>query len=570
MRIPLMERNKRITEIAPVVRVFAVLFLTTGILVYIPFSTDMPGVIFNIIIVLMLLYIFTLGIEKIRNWLARGGLEFLPFYLDYITLAVSIIFLATIIFVTGGALSNLKVLFLPMILFYTVRFGVQWGLASAVISAGILAGFNLYRHFFLEAYAPLELDLIYAGVFILTAWLVGSIVDTERSISDRLSRQVLIDDLTGLYNHRSFQDYLKELTETDKLPFGLIMADLDFFKRYNETYGHQDGDQLLIAVAEGISKVVGDEGISFRYGSDEFAVIAKEADRDKTLRLAEKIRNNIKNNEVAHKTDIFWKYDLTASLGVAMFPEDASTREELLKKVDEALYKAKVISGNKVEAYFSVLDQIKTKADSTELDILEQLKTFLAIINARDRYTFGHSERVLIYASIIANLMDLPAEEKKYLQYGVYLHDIGKIEIDRYILNKPGPLSESEWDIMKKHPIWGAEMVKQIKLLEPVLPVILYHHERFDGKGYPYGLAKKTIPLAAQITALADAFDSMTVERPFKRAKTVKEALLELERNCYTQFDPNLVDVFTRFIKDKTIDETLARGLKEHSLYQWT
>jgi diguanylate cyclase (GGDEF)-like protein/putative nucleotidyltransferase with HDIG domain len=393
-------------------------------------------------------------------------------------------------------------------------------------------------------------------------------VDMERAISDRLSRQVNVDDLTGLYNRRFLQEELKRKTEEDNAAsFALIMMDLDYFKYFNETRGHQAGDRLLMEVAENIVDTVGDWGKVFRSGSDEFAVIVDRENREEALALAETIRENIKNNFIISDKESYWEYDLTASLGLAFCPADGSSREELVNKAEQALYKAKVISGNKVETFFSVLEFLKAQVDASEEEMFNKLTAFLAIINAKDSYTYGHSERVLIYASIIASLMGMPPQAKKHLQYGAYLHDIGKIEIDRSILNNPGKLNNSEWEIITKHPLWGANIARQIKALNPAIPAILYHHERYDGKGYPFNLSGKEIPLEGRIMALADSFDAMTVERPYKKAIPYAEAIAELERNKQIQFDPEMVDLFTDFLRrHQKVEQFFTPKIKEQYL----
>lgn len=553
-----------IVQMAPVVRIFSVLFITFALYQFFPYEEgDALWTLLGLVSMLIVMYISTFGLEYVRTRVTQAK-AFQVSYIDFLTISASFLFLTALLILTGANDSAYKIVFLPTILFYTVRFGLLWGLSSSGVAALIIVGMNIYAGINGQK-ITLELDIIYSGVFFLTAWLVGTMVDMERDISDRLSRQVIVDDLTGLYNHRHLQEELgQRIQQSPEAPFGFILADLDFFKHYNETWSHQAGDQLLVSVAETITKAVGKEGKVFRFGSDEFAVIIDDLERQAVISMAEKIRLCIKENFNDTSTEPFWKFNLTISIGLAFFPDDAVTREELLKKADQALYKAKVISGNKVECYFSVLEQLAPQITGSEKDLFDRLKTFLAIINARDRYTFGHSERVLIYCSIIASLMELDPDQKKALQYGAYLHDIGKIDIDRIVLNKAGSLDPEEWSAMKNHPIWGAEIIKQVKILDPSVPIILYHHERYDGGGYPTGLAGENIPVEARVLTLADAFDAMTVERSYKNARPYEEAILELQLNKSTHFDPDIVDLFVSFLKKHdNLQEILALGTQE-------
>ena len=557
---------------APVVRVFSVMFFSISLISIPAFafnlhkSTFVLSVFMQLFIILAALYLFIFGYENLRAKVSRFNLEN-PFYLDYLTLAGSFILLSAICFLTGGNQSPYKILFLPTILFYTVRFGQKWGLAASAMTVVTLVTANITA-FVQQKAVNLELDIVYIGVFFLTSWLVGSMVDMERAISDRLSRQVHIDDLTGLYSHRYLWEELKrKIEEEPKAQFAMMIADLDYYRYYYETYGRKEGDRLLSQVADNILGTAWGSGQVFRYGNAEFAVLVNHGDRKKALSLAGSIRDNIKVSFTIADPKKYIEYDLTASLGLAFYPADGSTAEELAARAEQALLRAKAISGSKVETYFSVLDFLRSQVKPLEREAFDKLTAFLAIINARDNYTHGHSERVLIYTSIIATLLGIPPQVKKYLQYGSYLHDIGKIEIDRSILNNSRPLNSDQWKIIAQHPLWGADIARQIKALHPAVPAILYHHERYDGTGYPFKLTDKKIPLEGRIMAVADSFDAMTVERPYKKAISYREAIAELKENRGTQFDPDIVDLFAGFLEQyQSIEQLLADEVKEKYL----
>jgi len=222
------ERQRKIAEMAPVVRIFATIFCVISLIYLFPLESTSYST-FSIILlslqligILTILFLFTIGFEQFRNKFT-GTRANEPIVLDFATLLGGLIFLSAIIFITGGNQSLYKILFLPTILFYTVRFGLKWGFAASGMTAFTLTAVNVAA-FVQHKALNLELDIIYIGIFFLTSWLVGSMVDMERAISDRLSRQVNVDDLTGLYNRRFLQEELKRKTEEDNAAsFALIM-----------------------------------------------------------------------------------------------------------------------------------------------------------------------------------------------------------------------------------------------------------------------------------------------------------------------------------------------------------
>jgi len=195
------------------------------------------------------------------------------------------------------------------------------------------------------------------------------------------------------------------------------------------------------------------------------------------------------------------------------------------------------------------------------------LEALLAALDTRDTETEGHSERVAAYTMLIAHQLDLPEEELPHIERGALLHDIGKIGVPDHILYKPGPLTPDEWEIMKQHPVIGYRMCMKVEMLRPAAPIVLHHHERWDGKGYPHGLSGEEIPLGARIFAIADTLDAMTSDRPYRKALSFAQAREEIERCAGTQFDPELVRVFLslpeeelRAIRELTLSNREARA----------
>jgi putative nucleotidyltransferase with HDIG domain len=183
---------------------------------------------------------------------------------------------------------------------------------------------------------------------------------------------------------------------------------------------------------------------------------------------------------------------------------------------------------------------------------LNTVKTLGAIIDAKDDYTRGHSEAVVKYAMWISEKMGLSPAENDTIRYAAFLHDIGKIGINVSILNKTEPLTQEEWSTIVKHPVIGSDIVKQLGFLDDLVPVILHHHERYDGHGYPNGLKDDEIPVGARILGIADAYDAMTSDRPYRRrAYSRRKAVQELKKGAGTQFDPEIVEKFIEVLKGK-------------------
>jgi putative nucleotidyltransferase with HDIG domain len=210
------------------------------------------------------------------------------------------------------------------------------------------------------------------------------------------------------------------------------------------------------------------------------------------------------------------------------------------------------------ETFRSLTVSLQDSQRARERSYVEAVGAVVTAADARDHETTGHSFRVALYAVTLARAMDVRGEELKAIEWGALLHDVGKMVVPDEILRKIGPLTEAEWHIMRQHPNWGFEMLAEVSFLQPaVLDIIYCHHERWDGKGYPRGIAGETIPLTARIFAVVDTYDAITSDRPYRRARCHAAAVAELQRFAGQQFDPEIVQAFS------DIPEVELRRLRE-------
>lgn len=465
-----------------------------------------------------------------------------------------------IVVVTGGQESSVKVIYVIPVILAAVNYGKRTGLIFAGVASLALLAVCLATGEGEFSNKVLEAGLVHTGVFFLSSWLIGGLADIEKGVRQYLARLASEDDITGLVNHRHFHerlDYLLQQAEKDRQPLSVILLDLDFFKFYNDTYGHQRGDEVLKETGELLRAYVSPPGFIARYGGDEFAGVLPGVDSHEAAALGETLRQVIQHHDFYGK-EIQPQGKLTVSVGVATYPEHAASKKELIKCVFDTLGKVKFTSKNRVEVYFSVFDELKNVMAESERDLLNSVRTLISVVNAKDRYTYGHSERVVRYARQLARKVGMPEKEISLLGYGAFLHDIGKIEVPREVLNKLGPLAREEWLVLQQHPVWGADMVRPARSIAGVIPVILYHHENYDGSGYPEGLSGEQIPLGARILRIVDSFDAMVTNRPYKRPKTKTEALAELRRGSGRFYDPELVEEFIELVQETKRSEILA------------
>lgn len=358
--------------------------------------------------------------------------------------------------------------------------------------------------------------------------------------------QAITDGLTGLYNHRHFYECLDEiilLNEYDR--FSIAMLDVDYFKFYNDLYGHSAGDKALKEIAKILKKEVKNKGIATRYGGEEFALILPNLSADETYKLVDNLRMEIqlRFNESTEVNQF-----LSISAGIASYPENASNKEEILEKADKAMYHAKRSGRNRCVIYEKNIVEKEVKKEGEDI-LLSSVYALAAAIDAKDHYTFGHSENVAKFGVMLGRELGFNKEKLEIIRNAGLLHDIGKIGIPESILTKPGKLTDEEYEIMKKHVELSVAIFKHIPNLTKVIPAVICHHERYDGKGYPRGIKGNNIPIEARCLTVVDSFDAMVSHRPYKNPLTLDQAINQLVANKGTQFDPDLVDVFLKVIK---------------------
>lgn len=456
------------------------------------------------------------------------------------------------IYVSGAHESYYKFLFLFIIISYTIEYGMKTGLVIASISSSIIFIMDVAFSGKITVNKYFENDLALAAMFFLIAWTLGYYVKLEKSHIQHLTEYANIDGLTGVYNHRYFHECISNMCEIsikNSKPISLLIIDIDYFKKYNDIYGHKKGDEILKEITNTIKKVLRIADILCRYGGDEFCIILPDTDKDNAIQIANNLREAVCDFYYVGQ-EYLPNNNLTISIGLSTLDDQCESYNNLIENADSALYKAKFLRRNKVEVYSSIFEQFKELDNKNNLiDRLKPLKTLIAVINSRDTYTYNHVERVVDYCNIMANYLKLSREDKRLLLYGAYLHDLGKINISKEILIADNNLTKEQWEEIKRHPKDSADIIEQIDGFEDVVPIVLEHHEKYDGSGYPSGLKGENISYLARILTVVDSFDAMTNQRTYKKLNTFNEAFDEIERCKGTHFDPVIATKFIEVMK---------------------
>ncbi len=332
------------------------------------------------------------------------------------------------------------------------------------------------------------------------------------------------DKLTGLYNRAFFEEELRRLDTERQLPISILMGDLNGLKLVNDAFGHEKGDELLKAVAWVLKTSCRKEDIIARWGGDEFIIIFPKTPKDVTEKICQRIRENCESYNKNTKNAV----PLSIALGSATKEDGKEDINEIIKKAEDRMYRNKLTEG-------------KTFRDSV-------LKALKQLLWENTFESSEHEERIKNLAKKMADILLLSDIEREALELLSYFHDIGEISLPSEIIKKPLSLTEEEFKKVKVHPEVGYRIAEVSYELAPIAEYILTHHEWWNGEGYPRGLKKDEIPLVSRIFSIVDAFEVMTSGRPYKEAKTKKEAIEELRKFAGIQFDPNLVEVFITLI----------------------
>lgn len=415
-------------------------------------------------------------------------------------------------------------------------------------------------------------------------------------IFQKMQHQSITDALTGLKTRRFFLEALSQewkRASRSGRPFSVVLVDLDKFKEVNDTQGHLEGDLVLARVGRLLEQKCRHSNVVARYGGDEFVILMPETGVEQALTLSERLRLWMATDPMLSERQV------TGSFGVASFPLHGSSTEDIIRVADAGMYVSKHAGGNRVstaeevsesenammqrQQIHSYVEGFLQREDTnseylTELmstlrrmcsgmeenaateAMTEAIRSLAHAVETREMNSTSHSSGVAFYARVIGQELGLDREELETVVFAASVHDVGKIVLPGKLLNKTAHLAEDEFHLLKVHPIVGAQIVETLRGSERIRQYVKYHHERFDGVGYPDGLKGEQIPLGARIIAVADAFVNMTTERPYATAMTSSEAARELESKSGMQFDGMVVRILTAHLKG----ERLAAERKQY------
>jgi len=400
----------------------------------------------------------------------------------------------------------------------------------------------------------------------------------NEQLSEIVTKNTDIDSLTGLANHKSLQEELAsqlKIAQQNDSKVSICLFDILNISQINREFGHAKGDEIIKAVANKISQNNRNTDFAGRYGGDEIAVIMPGASTEEAKYVAEYLNYTI---SCIYIDDVG---PVKVSAGIATYPDTTVDQEKLLILAEQAMGISKsksYESGNSVivtsqdvdfwdddalKSFAEILirrhaqiginfeEELVSKFHDEKIisnqHLLEVVKSLASTIDAKDTYTKGHSTSVSRYSEALARAINLPEVEVERIKLGALLHDIGKIGIPENILRKPTMLNDEEWEIMKQHPTIGADKVlAPNESLRDLIPMVKFHHEHYDGTGYPFGLKGEEIPLSARIVSIADAFHALVSDRPYRKGLSINKACEILKMGANVQWDRELVRQFVQ------------------------
>ncbi|MEQ8158274.1 MAG: HD domain-containing phosphohydrolase [Mesotoga sp.] len=391
------------------------------------------------------------------------------------------------------------------------------GLSVPVGNIGVFQAMSMEKNAFADE------DVKLAELLISHANEAIKRIETEQE----MAFMSLHDRLTGLYNRVYFEEEIQRLNYSRLYPISIVSADIDGLKLINDTMGHSAGDDLLRSFAEILKANMRSSDVVSRFGGDEFAAILVSTDRPTAERVLERIRKAVARHNESRSGPF-----LSFSMGVATSDNGESSLLDCLKLADDLMYRDKLSRSNSVRS--------------------QMVNTLLLTLAEKDHISGGHASRLQELALKLGRRMGINSSQLVDLSLFAQVHDLGKVGIPDRILFKPGKLTQEEWEVMKLHPEKGYRIAISSQDLSTVADLILRHHERWDGKGYPLGLEKTEIPIECRILSILDAYDAMTNDRPYSKARSHSEALKEIERCAGTQFDPQIVEEFIKMLNGGT------------------
>ena len=393
----------------------------------------------------------------------------------------------------------------------------------------------------------------------------------------KVSQNSSMDALTNLYSHRRFHELLSQelsYAETSKSKVSVLIFDINDMAQINREYGHSKGDEVIKVVANKINENIKKHDIAARYGGDKISVILRDMNAEEAKYMAEYLTYSLSCCLVDDIGPVN-----KVSVGIATYPDDSMDKEKLLILAEQAVLVSKtkgytngrstIVSTQDFDFWddaalnsFAIVmakrnaqlgikfedalvEQFQNENILSQNHLIEVVTSLASAIDAKDEYTKDHSSSVSRYSVALARAINLPEKEIERIKLGALLHDIGKIGIPEDVLRKPDKLTDEEFKTIQQHPTIGVQKILEPNpLLHDLIPIVKYHHERWDGKGYPCGLKGEDIPLAARIVAVADTYHALISDRPYRKGMSVEKACSILEEGADKYWDKELVRQF--------------------------